>query len=394
MMTTGKVLLVASIERAMLAPSHVAPRRDMALVAARLGADVLTRDDIDRSSLARLIRRIAGPPAAQAWLAFQRRDTYSVIVTDGEHVGIPLAMLLKASGTATTHLTIGHRISAGKKVPFFRWFQVHSHIDRVVVHSYRQLELGLESLGIPPEKLALLPYQVDTEFWRSHGQDEERLVCSAGLEFRDYPMLMEAVSGTDVPVVIAAASHWSRRQDSTENVDLPSNVQVRKLNYLELRDLYARSAVVVVPIQETDFQAGITTILEAMSMGKPVIVTQTAGQTDIVLDRRSVTRGVQSTPPPLSLVRLLSAEAGIPLAQNGFYIAPGDHVSMRSAILFLLDHPDERRRLGDAGRRFAGSVCSVEAFADRLWRLVREAGEERRQISAEPLGQSSLVKSL
>jgi hypothetical protein len=39
----------------------------------------------------------------------------------------------------------------------------------------------------------------------------------------------------------------------------------------------ARSSVVVVPLFDVDFHAGITTILEAMAMGKAVIVTHSMG---------------------------------------------------------------------------------------------------------------------
>ena len=41
------------------------------------------------------------------------------------------------------------------------------------------------------------------------------MICTAGLEFRDYPTLIEAVRGLDARVVIAAASPWSKRADAT-----------------------------------------------------------------------------------------------------------------------------------------------------------------------------------
>ena len=61
-------------------------------------------------------------------------------------------------------------------------------------------------------------------------------------------------------------------------------MDARRYEYRELRDLYAQSAFVVVPLYENDFQAGVTTMLEAMAMGKAVIATRTTGQTDVIID--------------------------------------------------------------------------------------------------------------
>ena len=217
-------------------------------------------------------------------------------MTDGEHIGIPLALLLKLARAHTPHVTIGHRLTASKKRPFFRWLRVHSHISRIALHSRRQYELATSDLRIPSEQVAFVPYQVDTEFWQPQPVAEERLICSAGLEFRDYPTLVSAVQDLDLRVVIGAASHWSKRRNTAERGPRPTSVEVGSFDYVALRDLYARSAVVVVPLEDIDFQAGVTTILEAMAMAKPVIVTHTLGQTDVVEDRRTITRGVEPRP--------------------------------------------------------------------------------------------------
>ena len=58
------------------------------------------------------------------------------------------------------------------------------------------------------------------------------------------------------------------------NDALPPNVTARPYGYRELRDLYASSFCVVVPLYENDFQAGVTTILEAMAMGVPCVTTE------------------------------------------------------------------------------------------------------------------------
>jgi glycosyltransferase involved in cell wall biosynthesis len=298
-----------------------------------------------------------------------RRD-YDVIVTDGEHIGIPLALMLKLARATVGHLTIGHRLSAPKKRPFFRWLKVHSHMSCIAVHSRLQHELAVRDLCIPTDRMALIPYQVDTTFWQLENTPEERLICSAGLEFRDYPTLVRAVEGLDVKVVIGAASHWSKRRNTAEGEALPQNVEVSAFDYIALRQVYARSSIVVVPLDDTDFQAGITTILEAMAMGKPVIVTHSKGQTDVVEDRRSTTRGAKPRVRPASFLRSFADIAGVAVEPTGFYVPPQDPAALRKAIVHLLEHPELRMQLGQAARRTVDRLLTVDQFAERIRQLV------------------------
>jgi glycosyltransferase involved in cell wall biosynthesis len=365
----ARVLFVVS---ATLGPQR-GPRKDYAALASALQADVIDYASIDRSRLARLVARISNRAVAQAVLAFRRRRGYDVILTDGEHVGIPLALLLKVVRDRIGHVTIGHRITASKKRPFFRWLRVQSHISRIALHSRRQYELAIDELGLHASKLALVPYQADTEFWQPRAVPEERMICSAGLEFRDYPTLVEAVDGLDVRVVIGAASHWSKRRNTAAATRPSTNVEVASFDYFALREVYARAAIVVVPLDDVDFQAGVTTILEAMAMGKPVIVTHTAGQTDVVEDRRQITRGSQPRSRPESLLRQEAAAAGVALEPNGFYVPPGDPGALRRAIEYLLERPEERARLGAAGRQTMERLADLKHYVRRVSALVEAA---------------------
>ncbi|MDQ6671975.1 MAG: glycosyltransferase family 4 protein [Chloroflexota bacterium] len=371
---SSKILFVVSATLSGAASSG--PRKDYRVLAEALDATVIDYTSVRDSPWPRLLARVVGMPIAQAWLAFKRRNAYEAILTDGEHIGIPLALMLKISGSLTPHVTIGHRITAAKKRLFFRLLKVQTHISRIALHARAQYDLGTQ-LGIETDKLTLMPYQVDTDFWRPQPEPEERLICSAGLEFRDYPTLIGAVEGLDVQVVIGAASHWSKRRNTAAGVRQPENVTVDSFDYLALRQLYARASIVVVPLDDTDFQAGVTTILEAMAMGKPVIVTHNQGQTDVVEDRRTVTRGKSPRSRPSSLLRDLADAAGIAMGPTGFYVPPSDPMALRRAIVYLLDHPDERKRLGASGRRAVEQLTTVDQYGSRLRQLIDEVRAER-----------------
>jgi glycosyltransferase involved in cell wall biosynthesis len=375
----ARVLLVVSVRLPTEPLDPPGPRKDYTALASALNASVIDYASVGRSLVGRTVARIAGVSIAQALLAFLARGRFDAILTDGEHIGLPLGFLLKLSRSRTAHVTIGHRLSAPKKRAFFRRLGVHTHIQRIAVHSTLQRDIAINELGIPAEQVHVVPYQVDPDYWRPQpGVDEERLVVSAGLEHRDYPTLFRAVDGMDARVVIGAASHWSRQRNTAEGPGLPSNVEVGSFGYLALRDLYARAAVVVVPLFDVDFQAGVTTILEAMAMGKPVVVTHTQGQFDVVEDRRAATRGSLPRIRPVSLLRAMAREAGEDVKPNGFYVEVGDPSALRRALTYLLDHPSERRALGEAGRHAVERFMTVDRFAARIAALVDEARAARR----------------
>jgi glycosyltransferase involved in cell wall biosynthesis len=360
-----RVLVVVGANAA--SDSTSGPRRDYAVLARRLDAKIIDLGAVGRSLVARLIKRFAGIGPALAWLAFRESRGADVIITDGEHSGIPLALLLRLTRSPIGHVTIAHRLTSRKKQFFLRVLGAHRRMDRIALHSRYQHEFARTRLRVPTQRLALLPYQVDPEFWSPADAAEERLVVSAGLEHRDYPTLLRAAERLDARVVIGAASNWSRHDFATGA--LPDNVHIGVFDYRELRDLYSRAAIVVVPLVDVDNQAGVTTILEAMAMGKPVVVSQSRGQTDVVEDRRGLARGMPRE-RPVSLARILAAGRGLDLEPNGFYVPPGDPGALRRALAYLLDHPEERRRLGRAGRRLAEQLLTVDDFAARLSDLV------------------------
>jgi len=345
------------------------PRRDYQVLASALGGTILDRRAVRRSPIARVLSRIAGPRAAQAWLAFQSRWAYDVVITDGEHVGIPLALLLRMTRAPIKHVTIGHRLSSPKKRLFFTALRADARMDRIIVHSRQQFDYATNELGILPDRLTLMPYQVDTDFWSPAPApvSPEPLVVSAGLEYRDYATLFRAVAGLGVRVVIGAASPWSSH--GADDVAPPPNVEVGRFDYLALRSLYRRASVVVVPLSDVDNQAGVTTLLEAMAVGKPVVVSQSQGQTDVVEDRRSGSRGVPR-PRRTSLLRLVASASGVDPEPNGFYVPPGDHAALRRAITYLVEHEEERTQLGAAGRRTVEELVTVDLFAARVRAIV------------------------
>lgn len=323
------------------------PRADYRALADRLDADVV---DVPAAiaatgALGRLLHRLGGAPALLGWYTFRARRKYEVILTDGEQVGLPLALLCRLLGRGgSRHVMIVHIISVPKKKRLIQLTRLADLVDRYLVYCTLQGDVLREELGLAPERVVLTPFMVDSDFFSLSqvSVPRRRMVCSAGLERRDYPTLMAAVEGLDVEVVIAAASPWSKQADSSERRDLPSNVTIERLSLFDLRELYAASRFVVMPLYDVDFQAGITTILEAMSMERAIVCTRTPGQTDTIVD-----------------------------GESGLYVPPDDPRALRAAIEELLADDDRALRLGREARSWVVEHAELDRYADGVAAVVR-----------------------
>lgn len=264
------------------------------------------------------------------------------LLSDGEHVGIPLGIALEAIGPARPHITLGHHLTTRSKPRILRWLR-HMGITRVLVHSRAQLKVAIDILGFKPESAAFVPYYADAQFWRPRRTSPEPLIVSAGREHRDYATLAAAVKDLPVQTVIAAGSLYSPQARCRMPDSMPANVSVGMRSQRELRELYAQAQLVVVPLVPTDFQAGVTTILEAMAMAKPVIVTATDGQRDIVID-----------------------------GETGVLVPPDDARALRFQVQRLLADPAERRRLGDNAREAVLAQFDLQIYAATLYRHLVE----------------------
>jgi glycosyltransferase involved in cell wall biosynthesis len=314
------------------------PRLDVFELQRELSADVLDFKDVEASGhpAVALAARVGGASAGVAMLGFLNRRRYDCFFTTGEDIGLPLAALLRSSPGKRSHTMIAHTLFPAKKRAFFK-LGVGRELDRVLVYSSTEERLAIDELGLSPGRVERIYYHADERFFRPDASPlDPTLICAAGQLLRDYDCLIEAIRDLPVRVEIAAGSPWIEKKLEPER-PLPGNVSWGKLNRFELRKLYRRSALAVVPIKQNHYQTGIATILEMMAMGKCVVASKTHGQTDTIID------GV-----------------------TGVYVPPGDPQALRRTIADLLARPEKVAEIGSAARRFIEEQAGLDAFVKRL----------------------------
>jgi glycosyltransferase involved in cell wall biosynthesis len=323
------------------------PRKDYVELARRLDADVVDSSYMrERAApVARIVARRLGLSAGQVAEAFIRRGSYDHICAWAERIGLPLAFLRKIARVDGDLVLISSWLSARRSSFLLRQLSVHTHLERIVSYGSLQIEIAATRLGVPRGKLQLALSPVDENFWRPRPSALADSICAVGASGRDYETLFTALSGLDVDLDVAVGSGDRQARDleaSLKRSDVMANTRIRNLAPAELRDLYARSRFVVVPLLDVEYDAGVTALTEAMAMGKALIVTRTRGQVDLIED------GVQ-----------------------GIYVPAGDARAMRSAIQFLFSHPEVADRMGRAGRALVETRHTLDAYIERLANVVR-----------------------
>ncbi len=349
--------------------------------------------------LLRLAMRLFGYPLAEVGHTFLHRRRYSTLCAWSDRLGLPLALLYKLARSRGDLVLVSQWPSRPKKAIFLRHLRVHTHLRAMLNSSTYQLDYACRQLGVPGKKLQVAYRPVDDRFWAPTPPSQDNRICAVGWEARDYDTLMRAVQDLDVHVTIAVgmigmavasvpsvSSHVASDRLQSDPTRLgvlapwkqtygyalqegwlakvqqggaPSNVTILyQLVAQELRELYHGSRFVVVPLYDVDSNCGVTTVTEAMAMGRAVIVTRIRGQRDVIVD-----------------------------GEQGLYVPPRNPAALRAAILHLLAHPEEAARMGRAGRALVEERHTMDAYVAQLAALL--SGEQGAgRPTAEWMGKS------
>lgn len=108
-------------------------------------------------------------------------------------------------------------------------------------------------------------------------------VFSGGNSGRDYPTLLNALSGCGYRAIIC-----THEISAFRNLRVPENVQLISVPQQRFSELMAASAAVVVPLMKDDIHpAGHTVVVTAMALGKPIILAAPADYRSYIEDGRT-----------------------------------------------------------------------------------------------------------
>jgi glycosyltransferase involved in cell wall biosynthesis len=138
-------------------------------------------------------------------------------------------------------------------------------------------------LALDRERIGVVPFGVDTEYYDAATMREpgggSGLIAVGGDRRRDYSTLVEAVRISDVPLTLVCYPR------NIAGLDRPPHIKVLfGISHDEYRRLLHSADLVVTPTVAPAYPSGQSVVLEAMSMGKATLTTDSSAMRDYITD--------------------------------------------------------------------------------------------------------------
>lgn len=298
----------------------------------------------------------------RVWELFCRAPQYAAVVTLGDFEGLLFAWLQRLRGGARpVHVMydcLWYRSNALK-----RWWlrSCLQQVDRCVVWASVECQRYSQAYDVPVAKFVYVPHHHTLHHY-SYEVSDEGYVFTGGNVARDYAPFFAAVRELQIHCILA-----TNRPETLEGFQVPRNVRVLSVPPAEFRQLMARAAVVVMPMRATLLHAGAQqTVLNAMLMGKFVILTDPEGGADYIKN-----------------------------GETGLLVPYGDVAALREAIQGFMVNREEARSIGERAR-VAAAAFTTERTNILIWNLsLQLAGEQpaaaaQASVSGNPAPESDV----
>jgi hypothetical protein len=209
-------------------------------------------------------------------------------------------------------------------------------VARICVSARREIAVYSDRLNLDPEIFRFVP-------WHTNVEDPRVVPASGGYAFsagrtgRDWNTLSRALEGLPIEAVVVCSG------ESATGVAFPSNTKVfHDIPYDEYRKLLLGARVVVVALEEHVYSSGQVAFLEAMALGKPVVVTRCVGSEDYIQHDR-----------------------------NGLLVAVNDPNELRDAILNVITCPSLEQMLRDEALKSVRDQHTFDRYVATVLQLAR-----------------------
>lgn len=232
---------------------------------------------------------------------------------------------------AVIHHPISGRVRGGHML-------VKGH-DRLLFLSRLAHEHAVKSWSDVARRAEVLPWGVDLSFYDgqpawAHPYGENYFV-SAGKANRDHQLLADcAAKGRHQTLIVSSEATRPQHADPAW-VTVVSDRSGHALSYGQLTSVYRSARVVVIPMLHVEGLAGLTSLLDAIACGKPVIMTRNA-----------------------------SVDIDIEALGFGIWVAPHDEAALQQAMDKLAADDALVSEMGRKAREFAEKAYRYETFAE------------------------------
>lgn len=151
---------------------------------------------------------------------------------------------------------------------YIKYCLTGGYIDKLVCYSPQECSSYAEHFGIAQSLFTSLPLGIDASTGDNIPTRKGNYIFSTGRSNRDYDFLVDAVADR-YDLRIACPEYKPAAKEGTHRVEVLDNCFGDDM----LRQM-AESLCVVIPLRDTGISSGQLVVLQAMRLGKPVIVTE------------------------------------------------------------------------------------------------------------------------
>lgn len=275
--------------------------------------------------------------------------------------GLELLIFLRALHLYRKPIVIWHhtavtRCTSSWKERFSRFF--YRGIDRMFFFSKKLIEDSLRSGKVSKEQLSLVHWGPDLAFYDNileelarQGTVREGFI-STGKENRDIKTLVGAFARAQYPLDVYITQRFGsidyeavvRKYPPSPQTKVHFTGGIRPYDFaLEV----ARKSCVVICCLDFPYTVGLTTLVEAMALGLPVISSRNPNF-EIDIDKEGI----------------------------GLTVEYGDVKGWAEAVEYIVSHPEEARRMGEKSRRLAEERFNLQLFTKEITEKFKEVVQD------------------
>jgi glycosyltransferase involved in cell wall biosynthesis len=296
-----------------------------------------------------------------AWRILTSGKKYDILYASS-FMGIEILILLRALRIYRRPIVIWHhqpivRAKKSLRELVSRFF--YKGIDHAFFFSDNLIAESKKANKMKTERMEMIHWGADIDFYdrviKETGTKHREGFISTGKERRDMPTLVKAFAETkekgaklDIHIAYGAGKEDYKKIFST--ISIPQNVKVNFINGLcpyELSKKVCNASCVVISCMPSNYTVGLTTLVEALALGVPVICTRN-DTFAIDIDKEGV----------------------------GITVPTGDVNAWKNAIEYIITHPDETQKMGHRARLLAERLFNLESYSAEIAHSIRKVAND------------------
>ena len=312
-----------------------------------------------------------------AWSVLTCREHFDAIYAT-HWDGLELIIFMRALHLYPHPIIIWHHQPITEADSKFREMMArlfYKGIDHMFFFSEKLKEVSLKSPKANEERMQVCPWGADLENYdrlkMEYPVEEHVGFVSTGKEKRDMPTLIRAFSATgqELNIYIAYNACGDNYVEILNDLRPSANVHINFIKGLipnELAQKVWAAKCVVICCQETNYTVGLTTLVEALALGLPVISTR-------------------NDTFPFDIEK-----EGVGIAVPYY-----DSVAWEKAIRFIVSNPEEAEEMGRRARQLAESSFNLDICTHEVAEAIKKFDKHKKEDSLPaPLerGEQNAVK--